>query len=60
MRRDSLTYRYPRTSIEAFGCNAEESIAFYKYTEPSTTMDRLCRVAALVIAVATLAIFLVR
>ena len=31
------TRRYPRTTIDAFGCNAAEAVALHKYTKPRTT-----------------------
>ena len=31
------TRRYPRTAIDAFGCNATEAVALHKYTQPRTT-----------------------
>lgn len=31
---DPLTYRYPRTMIDAFGCNAAEAVALHRYTQP--------------------------
>ena len=32
--RDPLTYRYPRTLIEAFGCDATQAVAIHKYPTP--------------------------
>lgn len=34
---DPLTFRYKRTTIDAFGCNAAEAVALHKYTKPRTT-----------------------
>ena len=31
---DPLTFRYKRTTIDAFGCNAAEAVALHKYTQP--------------------------
>lgn len=32
--RDPLTYRYPRTMIDAFGCDATQAVVLHKYTTP--------------------------
>ena len=32
--RDPLTYRYPRTLIDAFGCDATQAVALHKYKSP--------------------------
>jgi len=32
--RDPLTYRYPRTLIDAFGCDATQAVAIHKYKAP--------------------------
>ena len=32
--RDPITYRYPRTLIEAFGCDATQAVAIHKYPTP--------------------------
>ena len=32
--RDHLTYRDPRTSIQAFGCDANSARAIYHYKRP--------------------------
>ena len=32
--KDPLTYRYPRTSIQAFGCDASSAQAIYRYKRP--------------------------
>lgn len=32
--RDPLTYRYPRTSIQAFGCDAYSAKAIHHYRRP--------------------------
>lgn len=32
--RDPLTYRYPRTLIDAFGCDATQAVALHKYKAP--------------------------
>ena len=31
---DPLTYRYKRTTMDAFGCSADEAIALHKYKPP--------------------------
>lgn len=31
---DPLTYRYKRTTMDAFGCSADEAIAMHKYKPP--------------------------
>lgn len=54
---DPLTYRYPRTSIEAFGCNAEEAVAIHGgKKEPMNFWSAVCYTAAVVLAVAAAAI----
>ena len=54
---DPLTYRYPRTSIEAFGCNAEETVAIHcGKKEPMNPWSVVCYAAAVVLAVASAAI----
>ena len=30
--KDHLTYRYPRTTIDAFGCDASQARAVWKHT----------------------------
>ena len=32
--RNPLTYRYPRTMIDAFGCDATQAVALHKYKAP--------------------------
>ncbi len=32
---DPLTYRYKRTLIEAFGCDATQAVAIYHYKTPA-------------------------
>ena len=34
--RDPLTYRYPRTSMDAFGCDANQAIACQRFKTPLT------------------------
>lgn len=34
MRRDPLTFRFPRTTIDAFGCDAYSARAIYRYRRP--------------------------
>lgn len=54
---DLLTYRYPRTSIEAFGCNAEEAVAIHRpKKKPMNLWSALCYAAAVVLSVAAAAI----
>lgn len=31
---DPLTYRYKRTTMDAFGCSADEAIALHRYKPP--------------------------
>lgn len=45
MSQDMLTYRYPRTSIQAFGCDARSACAVYRYKRPMQA-----RVARIIIA----------
>ena len=43
-----LTYRYPRTLIEAFGCDAETAVAIHgPYRRPLVTDDRIAIVAVI-------------
>ena len=54
---DPLTYRYPRTSIEAFGCNAEEAVAIHRIKkEPMNFWSAVICAAAVVLVVAATAI----
>lgn len=47
--RDRLTYRYPRTLVEAFGCDAETAIAVHgPYRKPLATDDRIAVAAVIV------------
>lgn len=32
--KDPLTYRYPRTTVQAFGCDATSAQAIYRYKRP--------------------------
>lgn len=34
--RDPLTYRYPRTSMDAFGCDATQAVACQRFKTPLT------------------------
>lgn len=49
MNDKQLTYRYPRTLIEAFGCDAETAVAIHgPYRRPLVTDDRIAIVAVIV------------
>ena len=49
--RDRLTYRYPRTLLEAFGCDANTAVAVHgPYKKPSDSTVVLSVIAALVLA----------
>jgi hypothetical protein len=57
-RTDPLTYRHPRTTTEAFGCDATQAVAVYKYRTPllKRVLFFICRhgwltLAALIAAV---------
>ena len=55
-----ITYRYPRTLIEAFGCDAETAVAIHgPYRRPLVTDDRIAIVAVIVCLVG-LAVGIVR
>jgi len=48
MYRDQLTYRYPRTLIEAFGCDAETATAVHgPYKKPQDFKELLAIVLVL-------------
>lgn len=48
MHRDQLTYRYPRTLIEAFGCDADTAVALHgPYRRPPEFRGLLGVVAVL-------------
>lgn len=49
MRRDQLTYRYPRSLVEAFGCDAESAVAVYGPYRRSPEMRGLLGVVAFVV-----------
>lgn len=34
MTRDSLTYRYARTTLDAFGCDARSAVAIERHRRP--------------------------
>lgn len=56
MRRhyDPLTYRFPRTSIQAFGCDGYEAIALHKPSKaPVTVKDVVCYIAAICLCIAS-------
>lgn len=55
--RDSLTYRYKRTLLEAFGCDASSAVAITRHRRPLAYLvaDYL---AAVVIAAGLLAFLL--
>lgn len=36
--KDPLTYRYPRTTVQAFGCDATSAQAIYRYKRPLSMM----------------------
>lgn len=58
--RDPLTYRYPRTSVQAFGCDAYSAQAIHRYKRPlSQLVARLLMMALFAggLVVAALAYF---
>jgi hypothetical protein len=44
--RDPITYRYPRTLIEAFGCDAQSAVAihgpYHRAPGPVQFITRMC------------------
>lgn len=44
--RDLITYRYPRTLIEAFGCDAQSAVAVHgpyrRVPDPVQSIFRVC------------------
>lgn len=55
--RDLITYRYPRTLIEAFGCDARSAIAVHgPYRAPSLTRFVL-KVSLVMMVVIVLGVF---
>ena len=60
MNRDPLTYRYARTTIEAFGCDAESAQWLYKYEAPMYRrfFYALCRHGWMVAVIALVALIL--
>lgn len=53
---DPLTYRAARTSIDAFGCDATEAVAFHRPSRRVSTGSKVLYTAAAVIALATAAL----
>lgn len=50
---DPLTYRYKRTTAEAFPASAESARFLFKAVRPLNAWDHVCRWAALVLTAAT-------
>lgn len=46
---DKLTYRYPRTLIEAFGCDAETAVAIHGPYRKPLAADNWIAVVAVVV-----------
>lgn len=58
---DPLTFRYARTSIQAFGCDCHEAVAFHKMKrgkEKSRLATALCYIVAAILIVATVALLI--
>ena len=53
---DPLTYRHPRTGIEAFGCDADEAVACRRANDPTTLGSMLNYAGAVCLAAATAAL----
>ena len=48
--RDPITYRYPRTLIEAFGCDAQSAVAIHgPYRRVPSTVQFIIRTCVLII-----------
>ena len=55
--RDLITYRYPRTLIEAFGCDAQSAVAVHgPYRRVSGTIQFIFRVCVVIVALFLLGI----
>lgn len=55
---DKLTYRYPRTIIEAFGCDAETAVAIHGPYRKTDALRPLLWVAVLLLALAVVGGFI--
>lgn len=56
--RDRLTYRFPRTLVEAFGCDAETAIAVHGPYRKTDTLRPLLWVAVLLLALTVVGDFI--
>ena len=55
-----LSYRYPRTLIEAFGCDAETAVAIHGPYRKPLAADTWIAVVAVVVCLVGLAVGIVR
>jgi len=53
MTRDALTYRYARTTLDAFGCDARSAVAIERHRRPLSArvadVMTACAVAGLIV-----------
>jgi hypothetical protein len=55
--RDRLTYRYPRTIVEAFGCDAQSAYPIHGPYRRQSSMQGLLGVVAFVVGAFVLGAF---
>lgn len=58
--RDRLTYRFPRTLVEAFGCDAETAVAMHGPYRKPLAADNWIAIAAVIMCLVGLAVGMVR